>query len=118
MWKHWLRWQKGRQQSGYDKMLLATARLPFTWLQGFDVYLLRFPVGSAIRPHRDEVEGGRHYRLNIILRPAKVGGVFSCTESIYESARIKLFRPDVSEHAVSEVLEGTRLLLSVGWVRA
>lgn len=57
--KNWLRWQKGRQASGYDKMLLATARLPFAWLQGFDVYVLRFPVGSHIPAHKEVVDSGR-----------------------------------------------------------
>lgn len=75
--KNWLRWQKGRQASGYDKMLLATARLPFAWLQGFDVYVLRFPVGSHIPAHKDVVDSGKHYRLNIILFPARQGGVFA-----------------------------------------
>lgn len=115
--QYWLRWQKGRQQSGYDKMLLVATRLPFVWLRGFDAYLLRFPVGSHIPPHRDVVESGRHYRLNIVLHLARKGGVFSCSDSLFESKRIKLFRPDIAEHAVSEVEAGTRLLLSVGWVR-
>jgi hypothetical protein len=38
----WLTWQRGRQGTGYDKMLLATARWPLP----FDCYLLRYPQGS------------------------------------------------------------------------
>ncbi|WP_341501277.1 hypothetical protein [Gallaecimonas sp. GXIMD4217] len=50
-WRNWLRWQKGRQQSGYDKLLLLTG----TWPLPFDCYLLRFNEGSAIPPHVDRV---------------------------------------------------------------
>jgi hypothetical protein len=51
----WLRWQKGRQNSGYDKLLLAAVPFPIP----FDRYLLRFPEGSQIPPHRDPVRAGR-----------------------------------------------------------
>lgn len=61
---------KGRQQSGYDKMLLIYNKLGIE----FDVYLLRFPIGSEILPHRDSVQSGRHFRLNIILKKSKFGG--------------------------------------------
>lgn len=43
------RWQRGRQGSGYDKMLLLTARWPLP----FDSYLIRYPEGSAIPPHTE-----------------------------------------------------------------
>jgi hypothetical protein len=57
------RWQRGRQGTGYDKMLLATA----SWPIPFDSYLIRYPDGSEIPPHTDPVSTGRHYRLNIGL---------------------------------------------------
>ena len=41
------RWQRGRQGTGYDKMLLLTGRWPLP----FDSYLIRYPEGSAIPPH-------------------------------------------------------------------
>ncbi|MFC6977979.1 hypothetical protein [Microbulbifer taiwanensis] len=63
------------------------------------------------------MNSGRHYRLNIVIKRAKSGGEFLCDSPIYESARIKLFRPDIAEHAVSEVQSGTRYVLSLGWVR-
>ena len=53
----WLNWQKGRQQSGYDKMLLVYIPLGIK----LDVFLLRFPIGSEIPPHRDIVKAGRHF---------------------------------------------------------
>lgn len=87
------------------------------WPLPFDIYLLRFPEGCEIPPHRDEVKTGRHYRLNIVLKHAKVGGEFYCESPIFERARIKLFRPDICEHSVSKVEKGKRYLLSLGWVR-
>ncbi|WOI53197.1 2OG-Fe(II) oxygenase [Parvularcula sp. LCG005] len=107
------RWVRGRQASGYDKMLLATLPIPLPW----DCYLLRFPTGSEIPPHTDPVTGKRHYRLNIVIRQADVGGEFFCADPIYATRRIKFFRPDRSEHAVSRVEAGTRYVLSIGWVR-
>jgi hypothetical protein len=107
------RWQRGRQASGYDKMLL----LQSAWPLPFDVYLLRFPKGSEIRPHKDPVESGAHYRLNLVIWRASSGGEFVCATPIYASRRIKYFRPDQCEHSVTRVGHGTRYVLSIGWVR-
>lgn len=106
------RWQRGRQGTGYDKMLLLTAHWPIP----FDGYLIRYPDGSAIPPHRDTVATGRHYRLNVILKSPQSGGEFVCGEPIFSTKRIKLFRPDISEHSVTRVSGGSRYVLSVGWV--
>jgi hypothetical protein len=108
-----LRWQPGRQQSGYDKMLIVQS----LWPLPFDVYILRYPEGSEVRPHRDPVTAGQHYRLNVILTRAAEGGEFHCADPLYATARIKLFRPDVSEHSVSKVIRGRRYVLSIGWIR-
>lgn len=107
------RWQKGRQNTGYDKMLIGGGYWPYP----FDIYILRFSEGQEIPPHVDKVERGEHFRLNIVLKAPKSGGEFICISPIYESKRIKYFRPDISEHAVSTVLEGRRYVLSVGWVK-
>ena len=109
---NWFRWRRGRQQSGYEKMLILVN--PF--LLPFDFYLLRFRKGSEIPPHTDPVSEKRHYRLNLILKQAREGGHFSCSNPIYESRRIKLFRPDRNEHSVSRINAGTRYVLSIGWV--
>ena len=111
--KQAFRWQSGRQGSGYDKMLLLTARWPLP----FDSYLIRYPDGSSIPPHKDPVQQGRHYRLNIILKAPQAGGEFICAKPIYSSSRIKLFRPDQCEHSVTKVQGGSRYVLSIGWVR-
>ncbi|MES2072584.1 MAG: 2OG-Fe(II) oxygenase [Pseudomonadota bacterium] len=107
------RWQRGRQLSGYDKMLL----LQSWWPLPLDVYILRFPQGAEIAPHVDKVSFGAHYRLNIVIKRAASGGEFICAAPIYESARIKYFRPDACEHSVTRVNKGSRYVLSVGWVR-
>ncbi|WDE12740.1 2OG-Fe(II) oxygenase [Thalassomonas haliotis] len=108
------RWQRGRQMSGYDKMLLCGA----LWPLKFDVYLLKFPSGSEIAPHKDTVDSGKHYRLNIVLKAAKLGGEFICRDAIFQCQRIKFFRPDIAEHQVSQVVAGSRYLLSIGWVKS
>ncbi len=113
MFNNWLRWKRGRQQSGYDKMLLATGRFPI----GFDCYLLRFPEGCEVPPHTDAVSGKRHYRLNIILKNARKGGLFICARPLFQNSRIKFFRPDQCEHSVTRVESGSRYLLSIGWTR-
>jgi hypothetical protein len=110
--KNAFRWQKGRQKSGYDKMLLLQSMCPLP----FDVYILRIPEGSEIKPHTDPVSFGRHFRLNIVLKAAKVGGEFQCANPISQTRRIKFFRPDACEHSVSLLESGTRYVLSIGWV--
>lgn len=106
------RWRRGRQGTGYDKMLLLTAPWPIP----FDSYLIRYPEGTEIPPHRDEVAAGRHYRLNLVMKAPRSGGEFVCAAPIFASRRIKFFRPDLCEHSVTRVVGGSRYVLSVGWV--
>jgi hypothetical protein len=70
----WLRWQKGRQNTGYDKLLIAIN--PF--VVPFDCFI--------------------------------------CADPIFQSARVNVFRSDVSLHSVSRVVGGARYVLSIGWV--
>jgi len=104
IWK----WSNGRKQTGYEKL-----RIISLWF--FDCYILRFRKGALIPKHRDPVADKSHYRLNIILKNAKAGGEFHCANCIIDWWRIKLFRPDKFKHSVSEVTEGTRYVLSIGW---
>ena len=112
VWRRWLRWDRGRQGTGYDKLLLLENHV----LLPFDGYLLRYPAGSSVPPHRDRVQGGRHFRLNIVLKRSPGGGEFVCERPLYRSARVNLFRSDLSEHAVTRVEGGSRYVLSIGWV--
>lgn len=106
------KWDKGRQNSGYWKMPLAYSK----WLK-FDFYLIKFPEGSEIKPHVDKVESGKHFRLNIVIKKAKIGGIFNCDKTIINTPRIKLFRPDKYTHSVSKIEQGNRYILSLGWIR-
>lgn len=94
-------------------MRLAT----MTWPIAFDLYLLRFNQGSEIPLHTDEVSKGQHHRINIILKNADIGGDFVCKKTIFESSRIKYFRPDISAHQVTKIIKGKRIVLSIGWLR-
>lgn len=109
---NWLRWQHGRQGSDYQKKLLFGAWWPIQ----FDLYLLRYPVGSHIPSHQDPNPLGRHYRLNIELKKAELGGVFHCEQTLFRCSRMTLFRPDLHSHSVSPIVKGKRYVLSLGWV--
>jgi hypothetical protein len=110
--KNFFKWRLGRQETGYYKMLLFCSKIPIQ----FDMYLLKYPEGSEIPPHTDNIKTGKHYRLNIILKNAKKGGVFVVKNCIFETKRIKFFRPDISEHSVTKIEKGTRILFSLGFV--
>lgn len=103
-------WTKGRQNSGYLKLCLASF-----WF--FDLYILRYPTGSSIKPHRDPVPGKKHYRFNVELKKAKEGGEFTADSYLWRKGRAVLFRSDEATHQVSEIKKGERYVLSLGWVR-
>ncbi len=110
----WLRWEEGRQGSGYSKMLLATAPFPVGW----DMYLIKFPLESFIGAHKDPVPDKRHFRLNLTLWDSSDGGDFICEPEgiVFKLPRLVLFRPDVAKHSVTEIMKGRRLVLSVGFI--
>jgi hypothetical protein len=119
-------WQIGRSanpKSPYFKWPLFVRVLGK--LLKADAYILKYPEGSAIDFHKDSAPVGyKHYRLNIVLKRAKVGGEFIikqvCPDYGYwinpQYGRIHLFRPDITEHAVSPIAKGTRYVLSIGWL--
>lgn len=110
MWK----WEKGRQGSGYNKMLLFRT----SWPIHFDYYLLHYPEQSYLPSHTDPVDGYKHYRLNIILKRPKDGGLFICPKPIWELGvghRVVFFRSDEMVHGLTRIYEGSRWVLSFGW---
>ena len=114
--KNW-KWEIGRQA------LMLKAKIPYFKLlvlsgRTFDIYLLKFPEGSRLVPHKDPVDGKRHYRVNVVLRPAEQGGIFLCNGAWVNFPRFKFFRPDQLTHGVSKIEKGERLVLSIGWVRS
>lgn len=104
-------WQTGRQNTGYLKKCLWISRRFL-----FDVYLIKYPTGTAIPPHCDLTDLGDHHRLNIIIKRGE-GGEFHCEGNYRKWWRFNYFRPDIQRHWVDEVTSGERLVLSIGWIR-
>lgn len=127
-------WEPGRQGTGYHKLslrgaladrepalmpLLVQARVSLgVEYQDWDAYLLRYPSGSEVPPHRDPNSAGRHMRLNALVRPAEPGtGELRLEGKVFElePGDAVRFRSDELTHQVSPVA-GERLVLSVGCV--
>lgn len=107
----WINWQKGRQGTGYFKKKLFESHSGILC----DLYLLKYPEGCHIPKHKDEIGfGKKHYRVNLVLKPAKKGGEFICEKTIINLPFLKVFRPDLSEHEVTKVEKGNRYILSFG----
>lgn len=107
-----MKWEQGRQGTGYKKLCLFL--IGSTRLGGVDGYLLRYDKGDSIPVHTDPVTGKRHFRLNIELKRAKLGGQLYVENPIFRLGPITLFRSDLSRHSVGLVEEGTRYVLSFG----
>ena len=108
------RWQQGRQGTGYFKMLLLQSKKFFL----FDVWLLKYPVGSSIPTHTDPVSNKRHFRFNMVVSklPHSTNPKgFEAAHVLFETKRMVLFRPDLVPHSVLEVVERPRYVLSIGW---
>jgi hypothetical protein len=103
-----MKWIPGRQNSGYLKLKLLQTR-------NADCYLIRYPTGTGVWFHTDEVAGRRHYRLNVLIRKPKEGGAFRLLgRPLLAFWRVCLFRPDRYAHAVETVNRGERWVFSVG----
>jgi hypothetical protein len=83
------RWQSVGQESGYDKMLLLTARWPLRC----DSYLIKYPQAPAIPPQLDPACPARPCRPNIVLKASASGGEFVCAAPIFQTHRINSFGP-------------------------
>ena len=103
----WLRWTPGRQGTGYEK-------LPLFEFLFCDLYLLRYTPGAHVPRHQDPVDGRRHYRANLEIRRARLGGHFGCDGPLLQLGRLSLFRSDLTPHWVTPVEAGTRYVLSFG----
>lgn len=108
-----LNWQRGRS-GNYQKMRLAKSGWPIP----SDCYLIRYREGDFAAVHTDpSPKGMRHFRLNILLQRAQDGGNFTLWgASTWRKGRIRLFRPDLHQHAVTKIIKGQRLVLSIGWL--
>lgn len=108
-----VKWQPGRQDTGYEKIVLFWSKR-----LSCDIHLIRYRAGAYVDWHKDPAPiGWRHYRLNVFLKQARDGGRFVCQgEPILDWPRLQLFRPDIQAHKVTRVHRGTRYVLSVGWL--
>lgn len=105
------RWEGGRQAGGYEKMQLAKG-------PRFDLFMIRYRCGASVAPHVDPAPPGwRHFRANLMLRAPRRGGRLALDKAIYAGRRLTIFRPDQNTHWVTTVEEGSRLMLSLGWLR-
>ena len=105
-------WYPGRQDSGYDKMLLfISTRFRF------DFYLLKFPKGIGVPTHKDKVENGfNHHRVNFTWNgPYYTGTRMYVLGKAKRFWRFIYFRPDQYEHGLAPVIEDT-YMLSLGWL--
>ncbi len=124
-------WQDGRQGTGYEKLSLKDNRevsdlilrslVELHKIDDFwDAWILRYPDGAYIPPHKDEANmfGRRHTRLNAIIADPRAGGDFILNDERVGlgSACAIIFNPDEHEHSVTKV-DGERLVFTVGcWV--
>lgn len=110
----WLKWVDGRQNGGYQKMLIYQFSL---FGKGFDCYLLRYKELDEIPAHTDPVPGKKHYRLNIELKHATIGGdlfFYQKRQWKHQYKKYVLFRSDLQPHKVTKVIKGERLVLTFG----
>lgn len=87
----------------------------------WDFYLLHYPKGSYLPWHRDDLGPSIcHYRVNLVVKKARKGGQFYYGHGstvFLDLGRLVFFRPDVSDHCLKEIEEGSRWVLSLGWAR-
>ena len=131
-----LLWKEGRQKTGYMtcdmkqshiKGLLPTTEELFTLMGttdyakrlSWDSTLIEYRHGAYIAPHKDEwlsIPPLRHLRINILLAQQGAGGklMIGGQEVHLEPRDGVFFYPDEDEHEVTPVIEGIRLVWSVG----
>ena len=109
--RKWFKWERGRQEGSYSKMLLIPV-----WLSKFlnaDAYLLSFPTGCSVMKHKDPVEKGwKHYRMNITIWNEGTGRMYMLGP-MKRFWRIEIFRPDLYEHGLTPI-NGRMYMLSFG----
>lgn len=124
-----LAYYPGRQGTGYEKSPVGQL---FKWVQdrclaamglGPDVpcdrYVVRYPAGAFIPPHKDDAPLAReHWRVNALVEEGEGGGL------VVEGLEVELsvgdayvFRPDLLLHEVRPVTAGRRVIWTVGALR-
>jgi hypothetical protein len=102
-----MKWEPGRQGTGYLKKLLAQGK-------AWDCWLLKYPPWSKIPWHTDPVTKGlKHYRINLVLWGPQ--SFRADTPPIFKYGPLVFFRPDTTLHKVKGTNQ-VRYVLSFGWV--
>ena len=114
-------WKSGRQAGClYKKRIIYSFKL-LNW--GFDAYLLKYKKGTKLPFHKDKVDNGEHWRLNVRLKGEDVFYLendkgkrnfgnfsFDCSMS-----SIHLFRSDILLHGLYAKSDTTKI--SFGFVK-
>ena len=117
------RWSKGRADTGYWILPLMLSDKLMA-----DAYLLKYPTGAYIPPHKDPApDGFVHFRVNIVLPIPHTGGRFITDNPLAnaeESPNLNIgivkvfwFESSEVEHEVRRVYSGTRWVISFGWLK-
>lgn len=114
MWWYYLKarfgWMVGRQVTGYLKSRVFEFKKADCWV-------LKYPDGTYIPPHKDKVEDGYEmWRINLVLKKPKGGGVFTCEGGMNLWGRVMVFCASKNKHSVSRCV-GTRYVLSIGFIK-
>jgi len=109
LWK----WQSGRQQNtDYQKFLLWYFKI---WKWGFDGYILKYKPNTQLNWHKDPIENGNHYRLNIKLKGKSWFYIKKKDLLFCVGKKIIFFRPDLYEHSL--IIDSPCTKLSLGFVK-
>lgn len=95
---------------GTAKMLLRGARTG-------ESYFIYYPAGTRMHPHKDPVPKGEYWRMGVVITGADKGGVLSINgkQITLKVGDGYLFEAAGSEHEVSEVEEGERIVFTMAF---
>lgn len=86
-------------------------------LPGKDQFFIYYNVGDVVETHLDKAApGSEHWRCNLVLQQAEVGGILTMGEKEVElcAGDMYVFRPDLVSHGVSAIEKGSRLVWTTG----
>lgn len=104
-----MKWESGRQSDSYFKMKI------FSFWR-IDCYILKFPPLSRVPTHTDRIGADKkHFRFNFVFWRAKDGGQIYVKNGKWQRMpRAFIFRPDILPHKMSQVIEGTQYIFTIG----
>lgn len=107
------KWIKGRQNDcEYFKIKLFYFKI---FKFGFDGYILKYNKNQILPKHKDIVDNGNHYRVNIGYGDS----IFNCNNIIFKYKlgllSINFFRPDLYEHSL--IIINKTYKISLGYVK-